>query len=351
MCSRVHVFASWHWLGRGIKIKPTLTALEARHQTLRVVSVMKVVERFAQQVFWFIAHQLEHSANQNKRRSVVYWGRWKHVLWTVDVAELHVEGVLGEEGARSQRNLDVWWMGQRSADDQQLAISVVFEDDVSGQVDHLEGKRREIEETAGNSIDLLYFVRGALDVDESTALGERALQTQHHVAVLKRIAVGCLRALGNLRSRCFAAIQRLTQLVMIAGVGVLPNLLTQQVDLKLKLTSIVLFAFLDFPPSRGPKYRRCFPRRRWFHLHRSTRAGNRPTPSERVSHPRQASIEFAFSRPSSLRRSPFAVRWANPSFRSRELKQEKTICEICSSGLGRKLSTNSHSSTMVRTFR
>lgn len=41
-------------------LKITLTALEACHQTLGVASVMIVVERFPQQVFRLVAHQLEH---------------------------------------------------------------------------------------------------------------------------------------------------------------------------------------------------------------------------------------------------------------------------------------------------
>lgn len=39
-----------------------LTALEACHQTIGVISVVIIVERFAEQVLRFIAQQLEHSA-------------------------------------------------------------------------------------------------------------------------------------------------------------------------------------------------------------------------------------------------------------------------------------------------
>jgi hypothetical protein len=61
-----------------------------------------------------------------------------NLLWVIDEAEFHVERVLGEEGAGSQRHLDVGRMSQRASNGQQLTITVIFEHDVTRQVNHLQ---------------------------------------------------------------------------------------------------------------------------------------------------------------------------------------------------------------------
>ena len=80
------------------------------------------------------------------------------------------------------------------------------------------------------------------------------------------------------------------------------------------------FSRQNFLPLPDPKYQQCPLKRKWFRLHRSTRAKNRPKLSEQVFLHRRISIKFAFPRLLNLFRQHFYLYQVNPSFQSLGLK-------------------------------
>jgi hypothetical protein len=66
-CRPVRASCAPNWIFNGFEFFQ-LTALEARHEALRVVAMMVLVQRLAQQVFRLVAHELEHSTIRGEIR-------------------------------------------------------------------------------------------------------------------------------------------------------------------------------------------------------------------------------------------------------------------------------------------
>lgn len=105
------------------------------------------------------------------------------------------------------------------------------------QCDRSNGSPEDMEQSCVNKIiiERIFFanlVCGALDVHESAALCQRALQSQHHVAGQQWFEVSRLQSTQQFRRWSFPAIQRLAKLFVIASVRVVPDGLTHHINLK-----------------------------------------------------------------------------------------------------------------------
>lgn len=120
--------------------------------------------------------------------------------------------MLAQKGASVQRHLDVGGVRQRARNGHQLALTVLLARDVARHVNHL--------------------VRGALDVDRTAAARQSALQPEEEIARFLRLAIAVGHSLDQLRRAVVTAVQRLTQLLVITLVRVVPDRLTHHVNLK-----------------------------------------------------------------------------------------------------------------------
>lgn len=120
--------------------------------------------------------------------------------------------MLREEGARTERHLDVGRMRKRTSDSDQLALALlIFARNVPGYVKHL--------------------VRGAFDIDTATAACQRALQPQEEITIFHRPAVAVRHTVQQLRRWMVATVQGLPQLIMVTLMAVVPDWLTHDIDL------------------------------------------------------------------------------------------------------------------------
>lgn len=134
------------------------------------------------------------------------------LLWTIDIAELHIQRVLGEERARSQRYVDVWWMSEWTWNSDELTISIILEDNVPAEMDD--------------------FVRSTFDVNKTSTFGESAFHSQHYVTMEKWITVCRLFTFQLLRLWRLTPVEGFTKLFVVACMNEFPNWLSQQVNLK-----------------------------------------------------------------------------------------------------------------------
>lgn len=76
------------------------------------------------------------------------------------------------------------------------------------------------------------FVSSTLDVHESSAFCQCALQANHNVTMHQRIEVWWLCSCQNFRWWSLTSIQCLTKFIVITSVGIIPNRLSHHVNLK-----------------------------------------------------------------------------------------------------------------------
>lgn len=129
----------------------------------------------------------------------------------IHVAELHIQRMLAQEGARVQRYLDVGRMWQRTSHSHQLPLAVFLARNMAGYMDH--------------------FVGSAFDINASATARQSALESKEKVAVFHRFAITVGHSLQQLRGTVMAAVQCLPQLFVIALVAVVPDRLAHHIDL------------------------------------------------------------------------------------------------------------------------